>query len=144
MMEDKQSFLDLQVDEQASTQLTEASRWAKFLGIVVLIALGITVLMFGMLWNKLDELFSPYGEMDVESIRQTKIGLVFFLVIIVVVFGIMMSFLVRGANSIRAGIRRKDQALFNIGLGQFRNYLAMMGVLSVLLLLFSLIGFFVR
>ncbi|MGN6293364.1 MAG: hypothetical protein ACTHMV_11530 [Chitinophagaceae bacterium] len=144
MMEDKQSFLDLQVDEQASTQLTEASRWAKFLGIVVLIALGITVLMLGMLWNKLDELFSPYGEMDVESIRQTKIGLVFFLVIIVVVFGIMMSFLVRGANSIRAGIRRKDQALFNIGLGQFRNYLAMMGVLSVLLLLFSLIGFFVR
>ncbi|HEX2848601.1 MAG TPA: hypothetical protein VHN59_18795 [Chitinophagaceae bacterium] len=144
MMEDKQSFLDLQVDEQASTQLTEASRWAKFLGIVVLIALGITVLMFGMLWNKLDELFSPYGEMDVESIRQTKIGLVFFLVIIVVVCGIMMSFLVRGANSIRAGIRRKDQALFNIGLGQFRNYLAMMGVLSVLLLLFSLIGFFVR
>ena len=41
MMEDKQSFLDLQVDEQVSTQLTEASRWAKFLGIVVLIALGI-------------------------------------------------------------------------------------------------------
>jgi len=144
MMEDKQSFLDLEVDEQVSTQLTEASRWAKFLGVVVLIALGITILMFGMLWNRLDELFRSYGETDVESIRQTKIGFVFFLVIIVVVCAIMMSFLIKGANSIRAGIRRKDQALFNIGLGQFRNYLAMMGVISVLLLLFSLIGFFVR
>jgi|GEM_PF-834822 len=144
MMEDNQSFLDLQVDEQASTQLTEASRWAKFLGFIVLIALGITVLMFGMLWNKLDSWFLTYEEMDAESTRVVKVVVAVCLVIAVVIGAILMTFLIKGANSIRAGIRQKDQALFNIGLGHFRNYLAMMGVLGVIFLLFALIGFFGR
>lgn len=143
-MEDNQSFLDLQVDEQASTQLTETSRWAKFLGVTVLIALGITVLMVGMLWNRLDGWFRQYEEMDDESIRVVKVIAAVCLVIAIAVCAIMMTFLIKGANSIRAGIRQKDQILFNTGLGHFRNYLAMAGVLGVIFLLFSLIGFFVR
>lgn len=143
-MEDNQSFLDLQVDEQASTQLTETSRWAKFLGITVLIAVGITVLMAGMLWNRFDGWFREYEEMDDESIRVMKLVVVVCLVIVVAVCAIMMTFLIKGANAIRAGIRQKDQVLFNTGLGHFRNYLAMTGVLGVIFLLFSLIGFFAR
>ena len=145
-MEDNQSFLDLQVDEQASVQLTEASRWAKFLGIVVLIGLGITMLMFVLLWSRLDTgLLSLFEEgMDAESIRIMKVVLAVCLVIAAAITAIMMTFLIRGANSIRAGIRQKDQVLFNIGLGHFRNYLAMVGVMGVIFLLMSLIGFFVR
>lgn len=143
-MEDNQSFLDLQVDEQASTQLTETSRWAKFLGITVLVAVGITVLMVGMLWNRFDGWFREYEEMDDESIRVMKLVVVVCLVIVVAVCAIMMTFLIKGANAIRAGIRQKDQVLFNTGLGHFRNYLAMTGVLGVIFLLFSLIGFFAR
>lgn len=143
-MEDNQSFLDLQVDEQASTQLTETSRWAKFLGVTVLIALGITVLMFGMLWNRLADLFRLYEEMDDETVRIMKVVLAGCLVFVVVVSAILMTFLIKGANSIRAGIRQKDQVLFNAGLGHFKNYLAMTGVIGVILLFISLIGFFVR
>lgn len=141
-MEDNQSFLDLQVDEQASVQLTETSRWAKFLGIAILILLAIFLAVFAMMWSKLDSLFLLYEEIDQGSVKIIKMLVAICLVIVAILTIVLMTFLIKGANGIRNGIRQKDQILFNNGLANFRNYLAMAGVLGILSLLFSLIGFF--
>ena len=141
-MEENQSFLDLQVDEQASVQLTETSRWAKFLGIAILIVLAIFLAVFAMMWSKLDSLFLLYEEIDQGSVKIIKMLVAICLVIVAILTIVLMMFLIKGANGIRNGIRQKDQILFNNGLANFRNYLAMAGVLGILGLLFSLIGFF--
>jgi hypothetical protein len=147
-MEDNQSFLDLQVDEPASVQLTEASRWAKFLGVTVLVALGLTILMFGMFWSRMDTILQTmlqaYDQADERTIRIIKVMIVICLAVVVVISAVLMTFLIKGANAIRVAIRHKDPALFNNGLGYLRNYLAMMGVLGIIGLLFSLMGFLVR
>lgn len=147
-MEDNDTFLDLQVDEPASVQLTEVSRWAKFLGITVLVAFGLTVLMFGIFWNSMDTMLQTmlqtYDQADERSIRLIKVMMAVFLAVIMIIFIVLMTFLIKGANAIRTAVRHKDPALFNTGLGHLRNYLAMSGVLGVIMLLFSLIGFFVR
>ena len=45
-MEENQSLLDLEVDSEVTTNLIEASKWGKFLGLVVLAGMGLFVLLF--------------------------------------------------------------------------------------------------
>ncbi|RYG50657.1 MAG: hypothetical protein EOO01_10220 [Chitinophagaceae bacterium] len=143
-MEDNQSFLDLQIDDQTSVQLNETSRWAKFLGIAVLIALGLTLLMFGVFWSRIDPLLAMYDDAAEGASRIVKVMILVVLVIVVVISVVLMTFLIRGANAIRTAIRNKDAAMLNVGLGNFRNYFAIMGVLGIIGLFFSIIGFFSR
>jgi hypothetical protein len=85
-----------------------------------------------------------YDQADERTIRIIKVMMVVCLAVVVVISVVLMTFLIKGANAVRMAIRHKDPVLFNNGLGHLRNYLAMMGVLGVIGLLFSLMGFFVR
>ena len=51
-MEENQSFLELQVDQEASANITEASRWGKLLATMVLVAFGLMFLMFILMWDR--------------------------------------------------------------------------------------------
>lgn len=143
-MEDNQSFLDLQVDDQTAIQLHETSKWGKFLAIAVLSALALFVLFFVGIWSQMDSLFqSSYGDFDERNMNFLKMVMAIFLGIAVIVVVILMVFLLKGANAIRTAVREKDVALFNTGLGHVRNYFAMMGILSILFLVLRLITFFI-
>ncbi len=141
-MEDNQSLLDLQVDDQTSVQLHETSKWAKFLAISVLSALGLFTLILLGVWGGLDSAFREIDTYDESNTQMLKvvIGIVMIFVIAIVV--ILMMFLIKGANAIRRAMVQKDPVLFNTGLAHIRNYFAMAGVLSLLGLVFKLIGFF--
>ena len=45
-MEENQSILELQVDQTASKNLSDAARWAKFLSITGFICMGLMVIFF--------------------------------------------------------------------------------------------------
>jgi hypothetical protein len=143
-MEENQSLLELEVDNEASANLTEVSKWGKFLAIIVLVALGMIVLLVAFIWSKLGTLLSTTDDMPAEAVSVTKVMIVIALLIGGAIVGVLMSFLIKGANQVRYGVVNKDQVIFNSGLANLKNYFVMSGILGILGLLFSLLGFLSR
>lgn len=143
-MEENQSLLELEVDNEASANLTEVSKWGKFLAIIVLVALGMIVLLVAFIWSKLGTLLSTTDDMPPEAVSVTKVMIVIALLIGGAIVGVLMSFLIKGANQVRYGVVNKDQVIFNSGLANLKNYFVMSGILGILGLLFSLLGFLSR
>jgi hypothetical protein len=139
-MEENQSFLELQVDKDASENLSEAARWGKLLGIMVLCAIALLLLLIILMGRQLTSLFLTSSEMQGSGGDLFIVGLIGGLAFVGAIVGILMSFLIKGANRIRHGILRKDQILFNSGLANLKNYFAMYGILGILGLLFSMLG----
>jgi hypothetical protein len=139
-MEENQSLLDLQVDREAASNLTEVSRWAKLLAMLVCICFVLASVLLIVLWSRFSSVFFPNDATDKQTAEIARIGVIAFLIIVGVIGGIMMSFLIKGANRIRLGIHNRDQLLFNSGLNSFKNYFAMYGVIALLGIFFELIG----
>lgn len=136
-MEENRSLLDMGVDPNGITQLTETSRWAKLMAILVLVGVGLMVLMVVFLWSRIAELMFV-ADPNVASAAGIMVAVV--VVIMAVIVGILMSFLIKGANRIRLGIQSKDQMLFNSGLASIKNYFVMYGVLGIIGMVFTLLG----
>lgn len=141
-MEDNQSLLELQVDPETGNSLNELSRWAKFFAILVLVACGLFFLTGLFVWKQLSELVFAQRDEPLPGGSSTVFLIIFIVVFLVVgaIITVLMVFLIKGANGIRNGIRNNDQLSFNIGLANIKNYFAMLGVLSIVGLLFSLLG----
>ncbi len=139
-MEENQSFLELQVNQETTTNITEVSRWSKFFAVMVLVGFGLVVLMFMFLWGQLASQFLTVDEMQSGDANMALGVIIVVLLITAAIVVILMSFLLKAANRLRNGIRNRDQVLFNSGLANLKNYFAMYGVLGILGLLFSLLG----
>lgn len=144
-MEENQSLLDLEVDSEVSTNLMEVSKWGKFLGIVVLVGMGLFVLLFLFLWGTFATLFSSLGGESAEG-AGTVVMVIFTIVMLIVcaIVVILMMFLIKGATRVRNGLLNKDQVMFNNGLSNLKNYFVMYGVLGIIGLFFGLIGLLFR
>lgn len=135
-MEENKSLFDLRVDDRAYNNLSEASRWAKFFAIAILISMGIFFLFVIAFSSRISQIFS-----GMEGADLTVIFIIVFIILGAIV-GTLMYFLIRGANLIRKGLQYNDQAVFNDGLASLRNYFVMYGVLTVISFFFSLINLF--
>ena len=138
-MEENQSILELQVDQSASKNLSEAARWAKFLSIVGFVCMGLLVILFLAMQTQISNALAQY----IPGLGSTgSFGML--LVIIIITAGIvcaLMYFLFRGATLIRKGIETKNQEIFNNGLASLKAYFTMYGVLAILGLVTDLINF---
>jgi hypothetical protein len=139
-MEENQSFLELQVDQGASENLSEAARWGRLLAVMVLVAVGLFLLMVITMGSQFGSLVLTPDEMKGSGGDLFLAGLIAVFVLVGAIVGVLMSFLVKGCNRIRNGIRNKDQLLFNSGLANLKNYFAMYGVLGILGLLIAMLG----
>ncbi|MET0465400.1 MAG: hypothetical protein ABW007_19725 [Chitinophagaceae bacterium] len=143
-MEDNQSFLDLQIDDQAAINLHETSRWAKFLAIAILSAVGLVTLIFVGFWSAATSAFQSFDEFDERNASMLKVIVTIALIIVLAIVVILMTFLLKGANAIKKAVTRKDAVLFNTGLAHIRNYFAMAGILSLLGLVIKIMNFFLQ
>lgn len=134
-MEENRSLLDMGVDASAQNNLMETSRWSKLMAILILVAMGLSVLMLVFAWNSMAEIMM-WGP-DAQSAGAI---VAVILIIVIAIMAVLMSFLIKGANRIRAGIQNRDQVLFNNGLGNLKNFFVMYGVLAVLGMVFTLLG----
>lgn len=139
-MEDNQSILELQVDQTASKNLSDVTRWAKFLSITGLVCMGVMVIFFIVMRSQiagaLSQLIPGFSEIDS-----------FGMLISIVVIGaglvcVLMYFLFRGSVLIRKGIESKNQEIFNNGLASLRAYFTMYGVLAVVGLVINMVSIF--
>ena len=139
-MDENQSFLEMQVDQPIAANLNEVSRWAKFFGLLVIIGTGLCFLLFFFFWTRFLGAFTAIDSADTTNLEAVRIVFIITFAIVAVIIGILVSFLIKGANRIRTGIRNKDQLLFNSGLANLKNYFAMYGVLVIIAMFFELLG----
>jgi ABC-type uncharacterized transport system fused permease/ATPase subunit len=140
MEENKSLFDDLQIDFLGAQQLTETSRWAKFLAIVFISLAGIFLLVILTAWNKLKTAINDASENG----SQVVITIFIAVAVIAVVVVVLMYFLIRSMNRIRISLRTKDQNLFNSGLEDLKIYFTMYGIISIILLIFNIFTFFTK
>ena len=139
-MEDNQSILELQVDQTASKNLSDVTRWAKFLSITGLVCMGVMVIFFIVMRSQiagaLSQLIPGFSEID-------SFGMLISIVVIVAgLVCVLMYFLFRGSVLIRKGIESKNQEIFNNGLASLRAYFTMYGVLAVVGLVINMVSIF--
>ena len=129
-MDENQSILELQVDQSGSRSLCDAARWARFLSIVGLSSMGLLILCLlllrGTITNALSEFAPTIG-------LEQGFGFVLaILILAVLIVGVLMYFLFRGATLVKRGIEIKNQETFNNGLSSLKTYFAMYGVFAIL------------
>lgn len=140
---ENQDLLEPVVDEEAVTQLAGVSRWAKFLGVLVLGGTGLSILLVFFLWRTILGKLLVQDEVDERNMEILRIIFIFALLCVVAVVTVLMSFLIKGAVRLHQGLRDHDQQAFNSGLANLRNYFIMYGILAIIGLFFSLLGLLV-
>jgi hypothetical protein len=139
-MEENQSILELQVDQTASKNLSDAARWAKFLSVTGFICMGLLLIFFLAMQSQIASAFSQVvpGFSNLNSV-----GLLITVIIIVVgIVSLLMYFLFRGSALIKKGIEAKSQETFNNGLASLKAYFTMYGILAIVGLLSNLVSIF--
>ena len=133
-MEENRSLLDMGVDASAQNNLMETSRWSKLMAILILVAIGLSVLMMAFAWNYIVDSVTAGQPEGLEVFAIVTVA------VTIAIVAVLMSFLIKGANRIKAGIQNRDQVLFNNGLGNLKNFFVMYGVIAVLGMVFTLLG----
>ena len=139
-MDDNQSILELQVDQTASKNLSEVSRWAKFLSITGFVFMGCMLIVFIAMRSQITSTLSQVipGFADVNSLG---VLVAFFIIIAGIVF-LLMYFLFRGSILIKKGIETKSQDMFNNGLASLKAYFMMYGILAIIALISNFVSIF--
>jgi len=139
-MEENQSILELQVDQTASKNLSDASRWAKFLSITGFVCMGLMLIFFVAMQSQIASALSQVvpGFTNLESF-----GVLITVIIIVVrLVCLLMFFLFRGSALVKKGLETKIQETFNSGLASLKAYFTIYGILAIVGLVFNLISLF--
>ena len=129
-MEESQSILELQVDQTASKNLSDAARWAKFFSIVGFIGIALMVICVLAFQSRIVEALS-----EIIPGLSTTSGMALVIttfIIVAVIVGILMYFLFRASILIKRGIETRNQDAFNSGLASLKAYFTMYGILTIL------------
>jgi hypothetical protein len=140
-MEENQSILELQVDQTASKNLSDAMRWAKFLSVTGFVCMGLMVVFFIAMQSQITSVLLQLipGFTDFGSVGGVLIAVV---IIVAGIVCLLMYFLFRGSTLIKKGIETKSQEIFNNGLASLKTYFIMYGILAIIGLISTLVSIF--
>ncbi len=139
---DQLNNLDIRVDNEVKNQFAEASKWSKFISILVFVFAGI-MLLVGVLgsafileaFDKMNGGFSQYGNVSSALI----IGAV---VVIVALVSVNYFFLYKFATKIKTAISTNDQLAMTEALSALKIFFIISAVISALSILKSIIDLF--
>jgi hypothetical protein len=139
-MEENQSILELQVDQTASKNLSDAARWAKFLSVTGFVFMGLMLIfclaMQSQIAGALSRVIPGFGNLESFGVLITAV------IVAVGIVCLLMYFLFRGSALIRKGIETKNQETFNNGLSSLKAYFTMYGILAIVGLISNLVSIF--
>ena len=140
MMEQQPSnepLFELQVDYDSGNSFSETSKWAKFLSIVYFVCIGIAVLFTAFSSAIIIQALATIMP-ELASVGGVIVGGV---IIALIIFTYLTILLYRFATQVKQGILNRDQALFNDGVKNLKNYFLIYGVFTLLALVLNLVGF---
>jgi len=139
-MEQNEQLFAFPVETSSQRSLLGASTWARFLGILGFVFIGLLLILFAIAGAGAMSAFEKVMPFDMTALAGLIIVVVLFIVCAII--GVLCYLLVKGANLVKSGINNNDQAAFNAGLASYRTYFMLYGILSVISLLINLIGVF--
>ena len=145
MEQQDQPLFDFPVETPTQRNLLSAGGWARFIGIIGFIFLGLLVIVLVVAISRPGGAGSMTSTLE-EILPGDLIGLAGMLIVVILVLfaiiGTLSYLLIRGAGLIKKGIYTQNQATFNSGLASYRTFFIVYGILSVLSLIFNIIELF--
>ena len=143
-MEDiKEDFLssenELGIDNETPGYLIDTSKWARFVAVTFFVITGICLLLFISFGKDILQNFRPLSSYSSEASQILVFAIIMLIIIAAVVF-VTYYFLLNFANKIKAGIESENIDLVNVGLKSLKVHFIIIGILSMLALLFSIFG----
>jgi hypothetical protein len=136
------SLFELQVDRDASAQLRETARWAKFLGIVGFIMCGLCAIggiVAGILIGSFVK-SSPYGSGPYSTAGYSAV-LGFVYVGMAILYFFPCLFLFNFGSRMTKALQTNDQERLTLSLKNLKACLRYMGILAIIGLGFTLLFF---
>jgi hypothetical protein len=126
-------LFELQVDYDSGNRFKESSKWGRFIAIVIFICLGLFLLLLTFGSAALIQGMATTSP-DIASNGGLVIGGLFIIAAVYVFIAIQ---LFRFASLVKEGIERQDQLTFNNALKSLRNYFMASGIVSLILIVWS-------
>ena len=124
----------LQIDATAGANWKEAGSWAKAIGIIFIVGIGVMILgtvVFLTVDNSSKVLF--------DFTDRSYMGiLIIFLIIILAVCGLLAVSLLRFGNGINSAVKHMDQSAFEKSIAGLKTYFIVGGSISILGVIYSL------
>lgn len=130
-------LFELQVDYDSGNSFSETSKWAKFLSIVYFVCIGLCVLFTAFASALIIQALATIMP-ELGSVGGVIVGVV---IIALIIFTYLTILLYRFATQVKQGILNRDQALFNDGVKNLKNYFLIYGVFTLLALVLNVVGF---
>lgn len=142
MDQQNQNLFDLHVDHIVSSQLSEAAKWGRFIGIVGMIFSALFVL-FGLFAGTLIGSMMPMmGGGDAAGMGMIGAGFfTFMFLIIALVYFFPALFLFRFGSQAQAAIKSNDQPKLQSSIKNLKACFRFMGILMIIGLAFYVLAF---
>jgi hypothetical protein len=130
-------LFELQVDYDSGNMFNESSKWAKFIAIVYFVCIGLSVCGLALSSTFLIQTFGTLMP-ELASAGGLIVGII---ITALAIFTYTTILLYRFAMQIKQGVYNRDQATFNSGLKNLKNYFVVYGIFTLLALVLNVIGF---
>jgi hypothetical protein len=120
------SIFGLDIDDEGKSQLSAIAQWANINAIVAFASLGLSLISTVMAFSNASRYLTT------ESAGSGIVGLLVSLVISLV----LNITLIAAASNIKKGIDQANQGLFGIGLTKLASYFKIVGILTIIVLVF--------
>lgn len=132
---DAAPLFSLTIDPLTKTQLSDASKWARFLAIVGMVLL-LLMIAFGVFFSTL--LSSRMGDLDAEATSGWRsamgVGMAVVYIIIAVIWFFPLLFLLRFANAMRTALNGNNQDALNASFANLKRCFKYIGIVTIILL----------
>jgi hypothetical protein len=129
------SMLELQIDASSRESLENGSWWARFIGIVSIVAIALVLFALAFFLEPLVGQFQT--RLGFSGATAVIWGLIAVTSIITGVFlAVLMSFAIRTNKA----VKQSNQEMLERGIGSLKVYLIILGVFAMLSVIFSLFG----
>jgi hypothetical protein len=122
------SLFDLQLDPVAQQHIAAVSQWAKIIAIIVLAIMGLGVFGVVSVGEKLSQEFVAADINFSEGMGPILV----VILILVVVIGVWLYFLLRGAQLLKTGLATGNNEVLGAGFRMLRIFFTISTVLSIL------------
>ncbi len=130
-------LFQLQIDYDSGNMLEEATKWAKFLAIIYFVCIGIGVLFTAFSSALIIQALATVMP-EFASVGGVIVGII---IIALIIFTFLTILMYRFATQVKQGILNRDQALFNEGVKNLKNYFLAYGIYALLMLVLNVVGF---
>jgi hypothetical protein len=131
------SMLELQIDQSSIDSLENGSWWARFIGIVAIVIIGVVLCALGFYLRPLMAQFEyRFGFSGVTAVLWAIVA------IIAIVTGIFIALLMSFATKTNRAVKEMNQDLLEKGISSLKVYFIVAAVFAMLTLVLSFIGVF--